>query len=354
MAAAAATVAAATGTAAQHPSVITNPDWLRRPTADEIGSVWPAQAMRQRLGGIARLKCEVDLQGLVQDCSVLSEDPPGMGFGGAALALAPKFLFRPGTRDGAPVTSWVTIPINFSMEGGSPKDQPRPPIGSHIPGGQPVGEEFFLVATVPWDRAPSSAELAAAYPRDAKPGTGAGHVVLACRFSKSGDLKDCTTDVERPQWQGFGQAAKSLTPKFHLDPAAAAGIDLSKLRINLAIHFTPPGSQESRLIDHPEWISAGESNADLFPAKAARAGLATGRAVLDCVADSAGRMAACQVTSEDPAGMDFGAAAVKTTAAVRINRWQANGEPADGAHVIFAVRLNKDDAAPAAKPPAAP
>ena len=208
MAAAAASVAAATGAAAQHPSVITNPDWLRRPTIEEIGSVWPAQAMKRRLGGIARLNCEVDLQGLAQDCAVVSEDPPGMGFGGAALALTPKFLFRPGTRDGTPATSRVVIPINFSMEaGGSPRDQPRPPIGSHIPTSvfaPPVGEEFFLVATVPWDRAPSSAEVAAAYPRDAKPGTGAGHVVLACRFSKTGDLKDCTTDVERPQWQGFG------------------------------------------------------------------------------------------------------------------------------------------------------
>ena len=341
---AAAALAAAMSASAQHPSVVTNPNWLRRPTADEIGSVWPAEALKRGLGGVARLKCEVDLQGLVQDCSVVSEDPTGFGFGGAALALTPKFLFRPGTRDGAPVTASVIIPISFSMDaGGLAKDQPRPPIGSHIPSRQPVGEEFFLVATVPWDRAPSSAEVAAAYPRDARPGTGAGHVVLACRFSKTGDLKDCTTDVERPQWQGFAQAAKSLIPKFHLDPAAAEGTDVSKLRINLAIHFTPPGAQETRLIDHPEWISAGESNGDLFPDKAARAGLATGRAVLNCVADTAGRMAACQVTSEDPVGMDFGAAAVKTTAAVRINRWQANGEPADGAHVAFAVRLNKDE-----------
>ena len=125
---------------------------------------------------------------------------------------------------------------------------------------------------------------------------------------------------------------------------------MSKLRINLAIHFTPPGPAERRVIDQPEWISSGESNGDLFPNKAARAGLATGRAVLDCIADTAGRMTGCQVTLEDPAGMDFGAAAVKTTAAVRINRWQANGEPADGAHVVFAVRLNKDEPDAAAKP----
>ncbi len=283
----------------------------------------------------------------------MSEDPPGLGFGGAALALTPKFLFRPGTQDGMAVTSWVTIPINFSMGGASNHtNEPRPPTGSRVRGGEaekPAGEEFYMVATVPWDRAPTSAQVAAAWPRQAKAGAGPGHVVLFCRFSKSGDLKDCKTDLERPQWHGFADAAKGLTPLFHVNPATAADIDLSKIRINLAIHFTPPGDSTQRLIDHPEWISAGDANGDLFPEKAARAGLQTGRAELNCIADTGGMMMGCQVISEDPIGMGFGAAAEKTASYARINRWGSNGEPADGAHVVFAVRVNKEEPAAAPK-----
>ena len=301
-----------------------------------------------------KLNCEVDRSGLLQDCELTSEDPPGMGFGPAAIALTPKFLFRPATLDGRPITSRVVIPIGFGMDGNaSYKAESSPAVGSRIRGREadrPLGEEFYMVATVPWDRAPMSAQVAGAWPRQAKAEAGPGHVVLFCGFSKSGDLKDCKTDVERPEWQGFGDAAKSLTHLFHLDPATATDVDPSKIRINLAVHFTPPGAGARRLIDHPEWISTGEAKGDLFPEKAARAGLKTGRAVLDCVADPEGRMTACQVVSEDPVGMDFGGAAVKTTASVRINRWGSNGEPADGAHVVFAVRVNQDEPEQAAKP----
>ncbi len=241
------------------------------------------------------------------------------------------------------------IPIKFSLEGAAGAPIGLPPSGP--PAQKPVGEEFYLLPNVPWDRAPTAAQLTAAYPRQAGSGGGSGHVVLACAFSKAGDLKDCKTEVEEPELRGFGAAAKSLLPSFHLDPADIVDADITKIHVNLAIHFTPGGHDPNRMIDQPDWISVAEPSADLFPEKAARAGLKTGRAVLSCAADADGRMTSCQVVSEDPAGMDFGAAAVKTTASVRINRWGANGQPADGAHVVFAVRVNKDEPEQAAKGP---
>ena len=36
--------------AQQRPSVIKNPDWLRIPTADEVGGVWPVKALQNGLG----------------------------------------------------------------------------------------------------------------------------------------------------------------------------------------------------------------------------------------------------------------------------------------------------------------
>ena len=347
--AAAAALLAAVQANADPTQVRTNPDWLRKPTGQDISGVWPSEAMRRRIGGAVRLKCEVDTDGLLQLCSVDAEDPPGMGFASAALALTPKFLFRPAKMDGKPVSAWVVIPIKFSMENAAPPPTGTPASGS--PAKKPVGEEFYLLPSVPWDRAPTAAQLTAAYPRQAGSGPASGHVVLACAFSKVGDLKDCKTEVEEPELRGFGAAAKSLLPLFHLDPADVVDADITKIHVNLAIHFTPGGPDPNRMIDQPDWISVAEPSGDLFPEKAARAGLKTGRAVLNCAADAEGRMTGCQVASEDPAGMDFGPAAVKTTASVRINRWGANGQPADGAHVVFAVRVNKDEPEDAAKGP---
>ncbi len=152
-----------------------------------------------------------------------------------------KFLFRPAKVDGKPVSDWVIIPIKFSME-----DAASPPSGapaSGAPARKPVGEEFYLLPSVPWDRAPTAAQLTAAYPRQAGSGGGSGHVVLACAFSKAGDLKDCKTEVEEPELRGFGAAAKSLLPSFHLDPADVVDADITKIHVNLAIHFTPGGPE---------------------------------------------------------------------------------------------------------------
>lgn len=286
---------------------------------------------------------------------MLSEDPAGFGFGTAALALTPKFLFHPSTVDGHPRLAWVTIPINFDLGGGAmgPK-RPPPPTGSRVNDRSDIGPVFTLVSSAPWTRTPSSADVQAAYPTHAKPATAFGHVVLVCDFTKEGDLRNCVTNIETPGGQGFGQAAKSLLRLFHLDPATAPGTDLSKVRINLAIHFSRPDAQTRRVIDHPDWISAGDSGGDLFPDAARKAGLATGRAVLDCIADPAGKMSGCQVVSEDPAGLGFGAEALRTAEAMAVNRWTSGGQPVDGAHLIFAVRINKDDGKSTQKPAAVP
>ncbi len=120
----------------------------------------------------------------------------------------------------------------------------------------------------------------------------------------------------------------------------------------MAIHFTAPGHRaDRRLIDHPDWLTTVSPGAEVFPAEAAKAGLATGRAVLDCLGDPAGKLTGCQVVSEEPSGMGFGAAALTTAAAVSINPWTTTGEPADGAHVVFAIRINKDEPEEAAKGP---
>ncbi|HEX7886545.1 MAG TPA: energy transducer TonB, partial [Phenylobacterium sp.] len=101
------------------PSVITNPDWLRRPTGDDINRYYPDRASRMEVEGRATLSCQVNARGTLESCSIVSEDPGDMGFGDAAMKMSKLFKMRPQTRDGQPVDGGtVRIPIRFSLPKG--------------------------------------------------------------------------------------------------------------------------------------------------------------------------------------------------------------------------------------------
>jgi protein TonB len=101
------------------PTVITNPDWLSKPTGDEVASAYPDRAQRLNVSGRAELACSVTAKGTVTDCSVVSEDPSDQGFGGAAMKLTRFFKMRPMTRDGEPVGgAKINIPIRFEIPKG--------------------------------------------------------------------------------------------------------------------------------------------------------------------------------------------------------------------------------------------
>jgi TonB family protein len=101
------------------PTVITSPDWLRRPSGEEVARYYPDRAMRLGLEGRAVLSCEVSAAGVLVDCSVTSEEPADGGFGEAALRMTRLFKMRPMTRDGRLVGgSRVRIPINFRLPNG--------------------------------------------------------------------------------------------------------------------------------------------------------------------------------------------------------------------------------------------
>lgn len=96
-------------------SIITNPDWLRRPSREELLSVYPVRAILERVGGRATLSCAVEITTDLADCFITSEGPDFYGFGEAALSLAPFMKMKPRTVDGQPVSgARVTVPIVFT------------------------------------------------------------------------------------------------------------------------------------------------------------------------------------------------------------------------------------------------
>ena len=105
--------------------VIGRPQWLSLPTGDQVIAGYPAAAMKANVG-TARvvIACDVVENGRLAGCTTQREEPSGLGFGEAALALAGSFQAKPWTAEGLPtVGGRVRIPIRYDF----PADAPPAP-----------------------------------------------------------------------------------------------------------------------------------------------------------------------------------------------------------------------------------
>ena len=94
-------------------SVPVTPQWVHAPSGDEMAAVYPAQARWK--SGRAVLACRLSQIGRPTDCTVAEETPAGLGFGEAALKLAPLLRFT--TRDASGkslVGGTFRIPLSWS------------------------------------------------------------------------------------------------------------------------------------------------------------------------------------------------------------------------------------------------
>lgn len=90
------------------------PDWLEKPTVEDMADYYPEHAARHEIPGKATITCKVSASGLLERCKVVEEAPAGEHFGEAALKLAPKFrMIPPDDPTVAPGT--VTVPLIFAI-----------------------------------------------------------------------------------------------------------------------------------------------------------------------------------------------------------------------------------------------
>lgn len=98
------------------PASVTTPVWTKKPTYAELARYYPRLARQEGLSGRATIRCLVNASGGLGNCQVILEDPPGYGFGEAALQLARFFELAPAMPDGSSVEgAVVSFPIVFHL-----------------------------------------------------------------------------------------------------------------------------------------------------------------------------------------------------------------------------------------------
>jgi TonB family protein len=315
------------------------PAWDKKPSPGELRAVFPTKALKAGIGGKATIECEVATDGLLRKCVILKEEPAGMDFGGAALALTPQLRFKPGMKNGHPVVSKVVIPINWEGTGAG--------TGSRVPFTDDLGPA--IVTNPHWAAAPTHADVRAAYPKGR---TDAGSVTLICYLRPDGSLRDCTTD----KGGAFSSAARSLAPKFHVDVAGVDPKRLHNIEVQVAVHFDHAGLNDdvtgARIVNAPNWtqLPGMDDFKTIFPKAALAKGIKVGKGTVSCVVGANGGLGACRLLSEDPPGLGFGDAALKLAATFRLNPWTDDGHPVDGAVINIPIKLVYPDDAPPDQP----
>lgn len=86
-----------------------------RPTPQALQAAYPRYALERGWPGQAIVRCMVALDGRLHNCSVVSEDPPGRGFGAAARQLAEGSTTAfPRRVDNQPVADgYINVPYTF-------------------------------------------------------------------------------------------------------------------------------------------------------------------------------------------------------------------------------------------------
>jgi TonB family protein len=305
-----------------------NPDWLRKPTGQDLANIFPKKAIEEGRAGKATIACQVTVEGFLQNCKVTSESPKDYNFGAAGLQLAPQFRMTPKIRGGKAVPGGsVTIPINWGA--------PNP---------SSLMNSTTIVLDPPWSQVPTQARINAAWPKEAA-GLASGQAALRCGLDKTGMLRGCDIISESPRAKGFGKAALALAKDFRITFAPEDAKRAKTFKIDVPFRFRDPALPDARKLTKPRWIRtlSPEGMVAVYPEAAIKAGVKSGTGAAECAVTATGELTDCQAAREQPAGLDFGAAAIKAAAVMRMNPWTKEGDTVDGLRITLPISFTLED-----------
>lgn len=97
-----------------------------------------------------------------------------------------------------------------------------------------------------WSKTPSSAEMAAAYPAEAKAANFASSAVIECTVTNEGGLTDCVTVTEGAP--GFGAAALAVASGFRMPTKSPSGASTAGRTVRFPIQWLNPAKGRTQTI----------------------------------------------------------------------------------------------------------
>ncbi|WP_426009404.1 TonB family protein [Caulobacter sp. DWR2-3-1b2] len=270
------------------------------PSLDALYDAWPRAARFGGTEGSAKLWCTVTREGLLQACTIAEESAPGLGFGEAALKLAPLFRFAPALKGGTPVA--MSFPTNIVFE-------------------CDIRCRRFDETVGPppqWLSAPTTADVRAAYPPAALAQGHQGYARLDCAVSRAGGLTDCRAVAETSPSEGFGRAALGLTSLFRVAPQNW------DIRQAFTVAFDGLVGRPRRVGQ----VASASPGASIKPA-----GVAQGQAHLRCRVAVAGKLEACDLIKSVPADPEVARLALANLRLIAVQPWTDEGRSTVGSTV---------------------
>lgn len=312
------------------------PDWKRAPSEQDFLAVVPRAAMQAGVGGKVRLSCRVTAAGALTGCRILSEEPPGMGFGQAALTLMPQMLMTPAIKDGKAVDyDGVTIPITFPKPSGS--------TGSRISGAQAPGDIWVSVlSSVPWTATPSTEDIWEAYPPAARERRLSGRITLECTIQKDGGLSGCQSQNKDPDSEALMPAARALAKKFRAPLRFDEGKSTAGSHVLVPFDFQVDQAKVPTFATRLPWLAipAGDRfQAELSPLLKG-AGAKEVRLKAECAVGPDSHLRDCTVLNSTPEIAGLQPAVNRLAPGFILPRWTDTGTTYVGGKVMLPVRYS--------------